>query len=63
VNETSRYLKEKEVAELTGLALQTLRNWRLLRKGPPYCKVGRSVRYPLAEVYSFMEKRRVNVTD
>jgi predicted DNA-binding transcriptional regulator AlpA len=63
MDKTTRYLDEKKVSELTGLALSTLRNWRFLRKGLPYCKVGRSVRYPLEEVYSFMERRRVNVTD
>ena len=63
MDETTRYLDEKKVSELTGLALSTLRNWRFLRTGLPYCKVGRYVRYPLKEVYSYMEKRRVNVAD
>ena len=54
-----RWLNEKQVAEVTGLAVQTLRNWRQLRKGFPYSKVGRSVRYAIDDVTRFIESRRV----
>jgi len=51
-----RYLTEAEVSELTGLALQTLRNWRHLRRGPSYVRPGgRAIRYPLAAVLKFMQ--------
>ena len=59
--ETPRWIEEKRVAELTGIAVQTLRNWRFKRTGPPYFKVRRSVRYRLDEVIRYMEERRVNV--
>jgi predicted DNA-binding transcriptional regulator AlpA len=57
--EQIRYLTEKQVSEVTGIAVQTLRNWRQLRRGFPYSKVGRAVRYSTADVEEFMEVRRV----
>ena len=56
------YLNEKEVAQLTGRALSTLRNERHLGKGFPWIKIGRSVRYPKAEVIAFMEARKIKTT-
>ena len=55
-----RYLKDTEVAEITGIAVQTLRNDRHNRKGCPYLKIsGRAVRYSLADVIQYMEKIRI----
>lgn len=55
-----KYLNEKEVAEITGRAVSTLRNERFLRKGLPYLKIGgRSIRYLTQDVADFMEARRV----
>ena len=55
-----RYLNEKEVAAITGLAISTLRNSRFMRKGLPYLKVGgRSIRYKSEDVIAFMEGRRI----
>jgi hypothetical protein len=54
------YLKEHEVSEITGLAVQTLRNQRHVRKGIPYLKIGaRSIMYKTADVVSFMERHRI----
>ncbi|MFA5877542.1 MAG: helix-turn-helix domain-containing protein [Candidatus Paceibacterota bacterium] len=55
----NRYLCEKEVAELTGLALSTLRNYRMESKGFPYVKIGRAVRYSLAEVTDWMDQHKI----
>ena len=62
---TLRWVDEKRVAELTGIAVQTLRNWRFMRIGPPYCKVpnGRMVRYRMDEVIAWMEEGRVDLAD
>lgn len=55
------YLTEKEVAELTGRALSSLRNDRFLRRGWPYLKIGkRSVRYKLQDIIDAMEKVRIS---
>lgn len=59
--EAPRWVDEKRVAEMTGIAVQTLRNWRFQGTGPTYSKVGRAVRYRLDEVIRFMEERRIKV--
>jgi predicted DNA-binding transcriptional regulator AlpA len=53
------YVNEKEVSEITGLALPTLRNYRHLGKGPQYSKIGRCVRYSLDDVFAFMESHKI----
>jgi hypothetical protein len=53
------YIDEQEVAKITGRALSTLRNERFNRRGIPYYKVGRSVRYKLEDVIGFMEAHRI----
>jgi len=58
-----KYINEKQVSEMTGLALPTLRNDRFLRRRIPYIKVGKAVRYNEAEVIAFMESRRVRTSD
>ena len=50
----NRWLTEVEVSELTKLSLSTLRAHRFYRKGMPYSKVGRSVRYSLVDVADFI---------
>ena len=57
-----RYLKETEVAEITGRALSTLRNDRSCRRGIPYIKIGRSVRYNNQDVIGFMEAHKVQTS-
>lgn len=55
----SRFLTEYEVSRLIGFKLPTLRNWRFLRKGPRYRKIGRSVRYAIEDVMQFMNSIKV----
>ena len=52
---TPKYIDEKQVSEITGRALPTLRNDRHHGRGINYYKIGKSVRYELAEVIRFME--------
>ena len=56
---SNRHLKELETAEFLGLELATVRDWRVRKIGPTYCKFGRSVRYPLDELLKFAEHSRV----
>jgi len=58
-----KYLNEVMVAELTGRALSTLRNERAMGQGIPYIKIGRSVRYDLEDIVSFMESRKIRTRD
>jgi hypothetical protein len=59
----NRYLSENEVKEITGIALFTLRNHRSLRKGIPYSKIFRSVKYSRADVLDFMESHKIRFND
>lgn len=59
MNGEVQYLTENEVSRITKRALQTLRNDRHEKRGIPYVKVGRSVRYKLTDVVEFMESRRI----
>jgi predicted DNA-binding transcriptional regulator AlpA len=56
---TARYLNERQVSKITGRALSTLRNERSKRRGIPYSKIGRSVRYNIKDVIQFMESRKI----
>lgn len=52
-----------EVSELTGLSRETLAQWRSQKRGIPYLKIGRAVRYDPAEVQAYLEGCRVSVSD
>jgi len=54
-----RYLTEKEVAAITGRAVQTLRNDRHKGQGFAYIKFGRSIRYRLSDILAAMERHRI----
>ena len=58
--EAQKILNETEVSKLTGLALPTLRNWRHLRKGFPYLKLGKAIRYNLEDVLTYVAKKRID---
>jgi predicted DNA-binding transcriptional regulator AlpA len=59
ITERPQWLNEKEVARMTSISVQTLRNWRHKGEGPRYDKPSpRVVRYPLEEVQRFMERRK-----
>ena len=56
-----KYADERAVANMTGISVQTLRNWRHTRQGFPYVKIGqRAVRYDLEEVEAYMERNKVS---
>lgn len=55
-----KYVNDVEAAKIAGLSPQTLRNWRQLGRGPAYSKLGRSVRYSLNDLISWLEGRRIN---
>ena len=57
------FLTEKQVGQMTNRALSTLRNDRHFNRGIPYLKIGRSVRYELADVLEFMRARKIQTRD
>ncbi len=50
---------ENQAAQMLGCSIAALRKWRLLRKGPTYCKVGRLVRYADADLTEYLYANRV----
>jgi hypothetical protein len=54
-----RLLTEREVSEMTGRSRSALQKDRFYRQGIPFVKMGRSVRYLLNDVLSFVDDQRV----
>lgn len=61
--ETIKLLTPEEVADITGLSVGTLAQWRSQRRGIPYLKIGRAVRYDVADVELYLKGCRVSVSD
>lgn len=59
---TTKFLTEKQAATLLGLSLSTLQQRRFKGQQPPYHKIGKSVRYDVADLLKFAESCRVNPT-
>jgi len=59
-DQAPRALTEREVAELLGLSVATLRAWRHRGKGPRFLRLGRSVRYLPADVADFVRASAVD---
>ena len=60
MSDTTRALTEREVGELLGLSVATLRAWRHRGKGPRFLRLGRSVRYLPADVADFVRASAVD---
>jgi hypothetical protein len=52
------FLNEQAVAALAGVSGGLLRRWRLFKRGPPYYKVGRLVRYSRTEVLRWLDAQK-----
>jgi excisionase family DNA binding protein len=56
----SRLLSTEEVAEQTGLSVETLAQWRSQKKGMPYVKISRNcVRYRQSDLDGWLAERIV----
>jgi len=62
MDELYQYLTEIEVSQMTKIAVQTLRNDRFKRQRIPYHKIGRSIRYKLADVVRYMDSGRIETS-
>ncbi len=51
-------LDQTRLAELLGCSARTLERQRLEGSGIPFCRVGRLVRYRLADVRQYLEEQR-----
>ena len=59
--ELERLMTEAEVAKVLNTATGTLRNWRSLKKGPPFVLVGEAIRYSPTELRRYIESRTVRM--
>ncbi|MFI4975061.1 MAG: helix-turn-helix transcriptional regulator [Caulobacterales bacterium] len=50
-----RYVCTKEAARVMTVSHRTLEDWRVRGCGPVYRKLGRAVRYSLADLAAFMD--------
>ncbi len=57
----TKYLTVEEVSERYrgGISVGTLRNWRAMRVGPTYIKIGKAVLYPIGELEAWDQKNMV----
>jgi predicted DNA-binding transcriptional regulator AlpA len=57
---SNRLLSAEDVAQLTGLSVETLAQWRSQRRGIPYVKISRNcVRYRKCDLDSWLVERTV----
>ena len=54
--ELSRFLRDR-------VTVKTLTQWRYLRRGPRFVKVGRSVLYPTDGVMEWLSENEINTMD
>lgn len=57
----NRFLTPEEVSERYrgSVSVGTLRNWRAMRIGPPFVKIGKAVLYPAGELEAWDEQNKV----
>lgn len=58
----NKFLTPEEVSERYrgGVSVGTLRNWRAMKIGPSFVKIGKAVLYPIDELEAWDERNRVN---
>lgn len=54
-----KWLTDHEVAKLLGRSTDTVRWWRLDKKGPPYYRMAGRIRYRLDEVEAWLVATRI----
>jgi hypothetical protein len=57
----NKFLTPEEVSERYrgGISVGTLRNWRAMRIGPTFVKIGKAVLYPINELDAWDQKNMV----
>ncbi len=51
----SPFLNDREVAEMLGVSVATVRRWRLIKQGPRYLKLGGLCKYRPEDLQSWIE--------
>lgn len=52
------WVDQATVARHLGISARTVEGWRLRREGPPFARLGGSIRYRLSEVDRWAERMR-----
>ena len=52
-------MRTDDAARLLGVSPWTLKYWRAMRRGPTFYRLGRQVRYQLAELEIYLRERQV----
>lgn len=47
------FISQQDLAIRWALHIQTLTKWRVLRRGPPFVKLGKTVRYAMSDIFEF----------
>ena len=58
MNRMQKLLTPREVSESFGVSEHTLANWRALKTGPPYIRVGGSIRYDASDLKDWLNSRK-----
>jgi predicted DNA-binding transcriptional regulator AlpA len=58
---TIRYICASVTARMMGLSVKTLESMRAHRRGPPFYRLGRAIRYREDEVQTWFESHREDV--
>ena len=59
-----RLLNEKEVEQLYGISKRWLQKRRCIGGGPVFIKIGKSVRYRISDIESYLQAhRRISTSD
>lgn len=60
---SSPFLTAQQLAARWHLTPKTLSNWRNVRKGPNFIKVGKSVLYHLNEVETYEKEKLIKISN
>ena len=50
---SEKFLSEVDLADRWAMSSKTLTRWRTIRRGPPFVKLGKTVRYAMSDVLEF----------
>ncbi|MFJ6664024.1 helix-turn-helix transcriptional regulator [Streptomyces sp. NPDC091383] len=58
-----RYLTPDDIADMFGVSLETVYQWRRKRTGPPGFRIGKHLRYDPADVRAYVSQRKITDQD
>lgn len=63
MNSTAQFLREADAAKWLSISRKTLANWRVLRQGPPFYKIGKAVRYRIEDLEAYITTSKKDCLD